>query len=136
MSTTVPADPITTIQEVYAAFARGDVPAILSRSTGDVEFTFAGASPTVPWHGPWRGHDGLVGFFTRIAERVTFDEFAPLAFTAGGDAVAVRLRLRYRVNATGRAVDEEQVHWWTLRDGRVSGLTHFEDTAQVIAAAR
>jgi len=31
-------------------------------------------------------------------------------------------------------VREEQLQWWTVRDGRIAGLRHFEDTAQVIAA--
>jgi ketosteroid isomerase-like protein len=125
---------VQTIQALYAAFGKGDVPSILTLITEDGEFSFAGASPAVPWHGPWRGSAGISRFFTAIAEGVEFRAFEPLAFTSGGDSVAVRLRLAYRVRGSGRLVDEHQVHWWTLRDGKVCSLVHFEDTAQVIAA--
>ncbi len=127
---------IRTIQTIYAAFGKGDVPGILAQVTTDAEFAFAGASKEVPWHGPWRGHAGIGTFFGAIAEGVEFRVFEPLGFTAGGDAVAVRLRLTYQVRRTGRVVDEHQIHWWTLRDGKVSAMIHFEDTAQVIAAVR
>ncbi|HVV88763.1 MAG TPA: nuclear transport factor 2 family protein [Kofleriaceae bacterium] len=127
--------PLALIESIYAAFGRGDVATILGHTTADAVYDFAGGSPAVPWHGPWRGHDGVTTFFTRLGETVEFETFTPLAFAAGGDAVAVRLHLRYRIRATGRVVDEQQVHWWTLRGGKVAALRHFEDTAQVIAAA-
>jgi ketosteroid isomerase-like protein len=125
---------VQTIQALYAAFGKGDVPSILTMVTEDAEFSFAGASPAVPWHGPWRGPAGIGRFFATITEGVEFRAFEPLAFTTGSDAVAVRLHLAYQVRGSGRVVDEHQVHWWTLRDGKIRGLVHFEDTAQVIAA--
>jgi ketosteroid isomerase-like protein len=125
-----------TIQAVYSAFGQADVPSILAKLASDVEFSFAGGLREVPWHGPWRGHDGAARFFGALAEAVEFKTFEPLAFAAGTDSVAVRLRLVYQVRRTGRVVDEHQVHWWTLRDGKITSLTHFEDTAQVGAAVR
>jgi len=127
---------VQTIQAVYAAFGKGDIPSILALVTEDAAFSFAGASPAVPWHGPWQGPAGIGRFFGAIGEAVEFRSFEPLSFTSGSDAVAVRLRLAYRVRANGRVVDEHQVHWWSFREGKVCGLVHFEDTAQVIAAAR
>jgi uncharacterized protein len=127
---------VQTIQALYAAFGKGDVPSILALATEDAEFSFAGASPAVPWHGPWRGPSGITRFFGVVAEGVEFRTFEPLSFAAGTDAVAVRLHLTYQVRGSGRVVDEHQVHWWTLRDGKVCGLVHFEDTAQVIAAIK
>ena len=34
----------------------------------------------------------------------------------------------------GKHVDEEQLHWWTVQNGAISRLRHFEDTALVVAA--
>ena len=127
---------LQTIQAIYTAFGKGDVPAILAHVAADAEFSFAGGSADVPWHGPWRGHDGIQRFFASIGEGVEFKTFEPLGFAAGTDTVAVRLHLVYQVRRSGRVVDEHQVHWWTLRDGKIKTLTHFEDTAQVVAAAR
>lgn len=124
------------IQNVYAAFGKGDIPAILAHLSADAEFSFAGGSRDVPWHGPWRGREGVRQFFSAIAEGVEFKAFEPISFAAGADAIAVRLRLVYQVRRTSRVVEEEQVHWWTLRGGDITSLTHFEDTAQVLAAVR
>ena len=127
---------IQTIQAIYSAFGKGDVPAILASLAPDAEFSFAGGSPNVPWHGPWRGPEGIQRFFTAMGEGVEFKTFEPLDFAAGTDTVAVRLHLVYEVRRSKRVVDEHQVHWWVLRNGKVIALTHFEDTAQVVAAAR
>lgn len=133
---TNPDQDVSTIQAVYAAFGAGDIPGVLAHLTPDVSFTFAGASAEVPWHGPWNGAAEIPAFFTALGGAVTFDAFEPLHFAAGAGAVAARVHLRYRVHATGKTIDEDHVHWWTLRDGKVSGLVHFSDTAQVIAACR
>jgi ketosteroid isomerase-like protein len=125
---------IQTVQQIYAAFGKGDLPALTERLSSDAEFSFEGGSAQVPWHGPWRGSEQIGRVFAALSEHVAFEAFEPLAFAAGVDIVAVRLHLRYRVVRTGRRVDEHQVHWWTLRDGKVHTLTHFEDTAQVLAA--
>ena len=42
--------------------------------------------------------------------------------------------MQYVVKHTKKRVDQEQLHWWTVRDGKIDRLRHFEDTAQVIAA--
>jgi ketosteroid isomerase-like protein len=67
---------------------------------------------------------------------VTLHAFEPHGFIASGADVVAHLRLAYTVKKTGRRVDEEQLQWWSLADGRVTRLRHFEDTAQVIAAWR
>lgn len=125
---------IQTIQSIYAAFGRGDVAAIVARCAPDAQFGFEGASAAVPWHGPWRGPDGIGRFFGTLAETVEFLAFEPRDFAASAGAVAVLVHLKYKVRKTGRLVDQQQVHWWSLRDGKVQGLVHHEDTAQVRAA--
>jgi uncharacterized protein len=126
---------VQTIQTIYGAFARGDVPAILALCTPEAEFAFEGGTPAVPWHGPWRGHAAIGRFFGVLAETVDFQAFEPRDFAASASAVAVLVRLRYQVRSTGKVVDELQVHWWSMREGKVTALRHHEDTAQVIAAA-
>jgi uncharacterized protein len=42
---------IATVQEIYDAVARGDVPAILDRLTDDVDWAAEAAEDGAPWHG-------------------------------------------------------------------------------------
>ena len=50
------------VQELYAAFGRGDFPAILNRVAPDVDWAFSGPTK-LPFGGSWRGPDLLVPLF-------------------------------------------------------------------------
>ena len=120
------------IQELYAAFGRGDVPTILSQMTDDVVLYDPGP-PEVPHAGRYHGPDGVGQFFGRVADTVEIEEFAPTEFVAQGDRVIVLGSLRGRVKATDRSYDNEWAHVWTLRDDKVAGMQIYEDTARELA---
>jgi len=122
------------IDAVYAAFLRGDVSEVAARFREDGRVDFEGASRLVPWHLPARSRAELPRFFTAFAQSVDIERFEREATLTSSEEVVVRVHLRYRVRATGSVVDERQVHWWWLKDGQVQAMTHFEDTAQVVAA--
>ena len=46
------------VQHTYAAVGSGDIPALLSLLTDDVEWTLQGPS-VIPWAGPRRGREGV-----------------------------------------------------------------------------
>ena len=121
------------VQELYGAFGRGDVPAILDQLTDDVVFFDPGA-PEVPHAGRYRGRQEVGSYFARIAETMEIEEFAPTEFLAQADRVVVLGSLRARVKDTGRSYDNEWVMVWTLRDGKVAGYQIYEDTARELAA--
>jgi ketosteroid isomerase-like protein len=128
-------DHVATVQRIYAAFGRGDLPAILAEVSDDTEWGFNVAASEVPWHAAVRGREELPSFFGALAENLDFQVFEPLAFLPSADQVIVHLRLAYAVRRTGRRVEEEQLQWWSFDPtGRVRRLRHFEDTAQVLAA--
>jgi len=121
-----------TIQAVYAAFGRGDVPFILQRVSDGTRWDFSIAKSDVPWHAPVNSKQELPSFFQAMGEHVTFEAFEPRAFLSDGRDVVVRLRVAYTVKRTGKRVDEEQVQWWSFDDaGRIAALRHYEDTAMV-----
>jgi len=121
------------IQELYAAFGRGDVPAILDQLTDDVVWYDPGP-PEVPHAGAYSGREGVGRFFARTDETLEIDEFAPTEFLAQGDRVVVLGSLHARVKETGRSYDNEWAMVWTLRDGEVAGWQIYEDTAREFAA--
>jgi len=128
------ADNVKLIERVYEAFLSGDVPAVVTEFAADGVIEFEGASPLVPWHERYRGAPALPKFFSTFAAAVEFERFDREAVVASADFVVVRAHLRYRVRSTGRVVDERQIHFWQVSNGKVSTMTHYEDTAQVIAA--
>jgi ketosteroid isomerase-like protein len=74
---------IPTVHDIYAAFARGDVPAILGRLAADVEWEYGPATPDVPWLQPRRGPAEVGRFFASLAA-VEFRRFEPTAFFESG----------------------------------------------------
>jgi ketosteroid isomerase-like protein len=122
------------IQSIYEAFGRGDVPFIAARVRPDARWDFNVTNSDVPWHVPVTGPAEVPKFLAAFVENVTLEAFEPRQLIASGDEVIAHIRLAYTVRRTGKRVDEEQLHWWTLRDGKVARLRHFEDTAQVIRA--
>src|SRR4029077_12882481 len=107
----------------------------LANVSEDTTWGFNGGRREVACHGPWRGKSGLPGFFQAMGEQIAMTAFEPRAFHAVGDHVFVPLRIAYTVKATGKQVDEDQIHWWTCdAAGKVVRLQHYEDTAQVLAS--
>ncbi len=122
------------IQDVYEAFGRGDVPFIASKVHADARWDFNVTKSNVPWHVPITGPAEVPKFLGAFVGNVDLEAFEPRKLMASGDEVIAHIRLAYTVKQTGKRVDEEQLHWWTVRDGKIARLRHFEDTAQVVAA--
>ena len=129
----------TTVADVYAAFGRGDVPAILARLADDVSWdawsdNFA-QREGVPHLAARRGREEVGGFFALIGSW-TVEEFAVLDLIGAGRQVVAEVRASFVLPGGGRFTDEE-VHLWTFDDdGRVVRFRHYCDTAKHIAAAR
>jgi hypothetical protein len=132
-------DNISTVQRIYAAFGRGDIPAILAELADDVVWeTWQGSAQDagVPWMVRREGRDAVAGFFAAL-QATDHHRFEPLNFLAGGDQVAVVIAVDLSVKATGVRFQDEDVHLWTFGpDGRVTGYRHCSDTARHIAAAQ
>jgi hypothetical protein len=68
-----------TVQEIYAAFGRDDVPAILERLAEDVVWEYGVNSTDVPWLQPRRGRSD-VGKFFEAPGAVEITKFQPKQF--------------------------------------------------------
>src|SRR5512147_3184161 len=95
---------IATIQRVYEAFGKGDVPAILDMVTDDVDWASESTSSLAPWHGNRRGKAEVTGFFEKLAATAEVLDFKPLAFAANDDGdVMVTIQFEMKIPATGRS---------------------------------
>ena len=96
-------DNTKTIQRVYEAFGRGDIPTVLDAVTDDADSATEAGGTDAPWWGPHAGRAGVHEFFEQFAAAMEVDEFTPLVIAADGDAVLSVVRLRVRSRATGTA---------------------------------
>ena len=121
---------VALIRNLYEAFAKGDVPAVLAAMSPDIVWNEAENYPYADGN-PYRGPEAiLAGVFARIGSE--WDGFAavPEEYIDGGDAIVVLGRYRGTYRASGRSMDAQMVHVWRLADGRITRFDQRVDTLQ------
>jgi ketosteroid isomerase-like protein len=130
---------LATVKAVYAAFGRGDVPAILELVAEDVRWehwadSFAHRAG-VPWLRAHSGPEGVAEFFSVVG---TFEisEFSVDDLMGSENQVTAEVVIDAKLPDGGHYRDEE-LHLWTFDSaGKISRMRHYTDTAKHIAAAR
>ena len=126
-----------TVREIYDAFGRGDVPAILAKLDENVEWEYGTAAHEVPWLMPRRGRKGAGEFFESLAE-VDFHNFVPKAILADEKLVVAIVDIAFTVKKNGKnVVEQDEAHIWRFNDaGKVVRFRHCADTNQHVQAYR
>lgn len=127
--------PTDLVRETYAAFGRGDLPAVLAACAEDVDWRSCGPS-AAPYTGNYVGRDGVRRFFETLLAAIRLTSFEPQRFLADGDTIVVLGKEGGTVVATGRAMQYEWAHVFVVRDGRIAAFREFADAAPIEAALR
>lgn len=127
-------DALTLIQTAYAAFGRGDIPAMLNLLTDDVRWQFTG-DRKAPYTGTLSGRSQIGEWFGAVARADDIQAFEPREFLVGTDHVTVLGWERTVSKPAGKAFECEWVHVWRVRDGRISSFWGMLDT-EASASAR
>lgn len=115
------------VNAIYAAFGRGDVPAILEHLAEDVAWDQDGPGYGIPLFEPGSGK-AHVEKFLAATQGLEFLRFDVTNLLAGGDQVAAVINLRVKVKATGKLVDVLEIHLWTFgADGKAARFAHVVD---------
>lgn len=113
--------PLAIVQAGYAAFGRGDLPALLALMQPDVRWRFIG-DRRAPYTRTAQGHDDVARWFGQVAAADAIQAFEPREFLVGPDHVTV-LGWERTAALPGNGVFEcEWVHVWRLRDGKVASF--------------
>jgi uncharacterized protein len=128
---------LATVNDIYAAFGRGDVPTILDMIAPNCRWESwennRAQRQGVPTLQPRSGPSGVGEFFAVVGE-LQINDFQVLDVVAGERQVAVEVVIEYSTPAGGHLRDEE-VHLWTFDEHQqVVRLRHYVDTAKHIAA--
>jgi len=121
------------IRGLYAAFERGDIPAVLGMMSPDMEWNEAENFAYADGN-PYRGPEAILGgVFARLGGE--WDGFAavPEEYLGAGDTVVVLGRYRGTYKTTGRSLDAQMAHIWRVRGGKA---VHFQQLTDTLQAAR
>lgn len=120
------------IAGLYDAFGRGDVPSVLGSMHPAINWHEAEGNPYMPSGDAWIGPDAIVNnLFARLAEE--WDEFTvhPQTFHDAGDTIVVEARYTGTYTATGKQIDAQVCHVWTVEDGKITKFQQYADTAKL-----
>lgn len=126
---------VQAVQEIYAAFGRGDLPAIMGRLGEEIVWDVTGP-PEVSYAGARKGRQAVAEFFQVLAQTVEIQRFEPQEFFAQGDTVVVLGRETMKARATQAVAENAWVMVFTFRENRLIRFREFDDTAAVAAAFR
>jgi len=122
------------VQDAYAAFGRGDIPAVLNLMDDNVTWKpVTGAASYVPTAGERHGKASVSEFFKILGQSVQFERFEPREFLAQDDKVVAIGRYKGKTPG-GRTFESEWVMIFTLRGGKVVSFQEFADSAALNAA--
>ena len=126
----------TIVQDLYAAFGRGDIQAVVDGCVADVTWGIVGRQEDLPMLGIRTGRAGVAEFFKTMHDLQDITEFEPKTFMAAEDKVLVWGRYRWIMRNNGCPGEIEWLHIFTIRDGRTVTWRGHNDTAHLVAAWR
>jgi uncharacterized protein len=126
-------NPTQTVQELYAAFGRGDLPAILAKLSEDVVWESEGTK-AISFSGIRHGIKQTAGFFEALAADHVNPQLTMTEYVASGDTVMTLGRYKATMKATGKTVDSPIAHCWKFRDGKVIRYVGLMNTAAAVEA--
>lgn len=128
-----PPSPLAVVQQVYAALARNDVPALLTLAASDSVWTVH-APKDHPYGGTYRGQGGMGKLLMNLSKSTQRLEFTPMEFHVAGDQVFVVGRERIRWKPAGGEFSASWLQRWRVKDGKVAVFEEWTDTATGLAA--
>ncbi len=121
---------IETVRAIYAAMASGDIALLFEYIAPDCVIV---QDERLPWGGRHVGHDGFATFGLRLRENIESKVTTSAMFAADGDVIQVGKTAGTTIG-TGTAFDIDEVHRWTIRDGRAVAAHFSIDTPAMLTA--
>ncbi|MCE7925617.1 MAG: ketosteroid isomerase [Haliscomenobacteraceae bacterium CHB4] len=128
---------VAVIDGLYRAFAKGDVPAVLAVMDAGIVWNEAEGFPYAD-RNPYIGPDAVLnGVFARIGAEWEYFNLTDIQLhDMSGNQVLATLRYQAKHKTTGKTIDAQTAHLWTLKDGKITAFQQFTDTKQAVEATK
>jgi ketosteroid isomerase-like protein len=127
---------VALVKSLYEAFGRGEIGTIVGAVTADASWEIVGRKSDFPTFGMFRGPAGVEEFFGAVGQNLDFTEFAPKEFYSTDDKVFVLGHYTMKIKKTGRPMQSDWIHVFSISGGKVAGFREFTDTAQAVEGQR
>ena len=123
------------VQELYAAYRRGDRDRVASLIDEDVDWIIYGPVEVFPFTGHRQGKSAALASLAGVAKDYALDRYDLEAVVVDGDRAAVMSDVAFTQRATGRLLRFRIADFLRFRDGRVVEFREFCDSFDVVAQA-
>jgi ketosteroid isomerase-like protein len=118
---------IDILRDGYAAFGRGDIPAVLAIFADDIDWY---TPEELPGGGTFHGTAGVLEFFSTLPTTYQKLSVEPDRFLDAGDQVIVEGHDRGQIDGTPFEVGF--AHVWTFVDGKATAMREYMDTGKLL----
>lgn len=128
---------IAVVDGLYQSFAKGDVPAVLAVMDANIVWNEAEGFPYADQN-PYKGPEAVLnGVFARIGAEWEYWNLTDIQLhDMSNNQVLATLRYNARHKTTGKEINSQTAHLWTLKDGKITAFQQFTDTKQAAEAVR
>ena len=120
---------LNSVQGVYDAFAKADIPAVLGFLSSDINWTEAEG---FPYGGTYVGPEAVLeGVFMRLGTEWEGFAAVPDEFFDAGETVVVLGKYSGKYKATGKSFQANFAHVWKVREGKAVQFVQYVDTLLV-----
>ena len=125
---------VEVVKGIYGAFSRGDIGTVVAAMAPDMVWNEAENFPYAD-RNPYVGPEAIVqGVFVRLGADWEGFAVAIEELLDAGDRVVVVGRYKGTYRRTGKPVDAQIAHVWTIENGKAVRFQQYADTLQVSRA--
>lgn len=123
------------IDNLYKAFATGDIPAVLGVMDANIVWYEAEGNAYADGN-PYIGPDAVLkGVFARVGADFEYFNLADIKLhEMSNDQVLATLRYKAKLKENGVIYDAQVAHHWSLKDGKITGFQQYVDTKKLADA--
>ncbi len=128
---------VAVVDGLYQAFAKGDIPGALGAMDANIVWNEAEGFPYAD-RNPYEGPDAVLnGVFARIGAEWEYWNLTNIQLhEMSNNMVLATLRYEAKHKATGKTINSQTAHLWTLKDGKIVAFQQFTDTKQAADAVK
>ena len=128
---------VAVVDGLYQGFSKGDVPAVLALMDAGIVWNEAEGFPYADQN-PYIGPDAVLnGVFARIGAEWEYFNLTDIQLQEmSNNQVLATLRYDAKHKETGKKIDSQTAHVWTLKDGKIVAFQQYTDTWQATEAVR
>lgn len=125
------------VDGMYKAFAAGDIPTVVAGMDDNIVWNEAEGFPYAD-RSPYIGPDAVVnGLFARLGTEWEYWNLTDIQLhDMSNNMVLATLRYKAKHKTTGKVIDSQTAHLFTLKNGKIKTFQQFTDTKQAAEAVR